>query len=169
MIVVELSDGTTRFLPGDADRTPPSIFSEPDSDPRESKQLLAEVRAAAKSIGGEVTHEHRIETHRDTVETPGVSRPTVPRVHRDYLNPGVTTHDLEQWKIVLSSSSVLVAFVTAGGAALLQWMKNRGSRSVRVRHGDVEITINGTDDLRRAVDAVNALQSDRSQAEPEVH
>jgi len=73
----------------------------------------------------------------------------------------------------------LVATFGAGGAAwmflqhckplLMQWLKNKQSRRITAKLGEIEITVNGSNDIERLLDALKQFQAVRVPSQADEH
>lgn len=125
-----------------------------DADPSQSVRLFSEIKSAAKAAGAKMAGGEEVRTERDELGRDGPFR-------ADYYDAGQDIVRIGEWAIAFGSSGALILFLRTSGTALVQWLKNRGSRSVTVKYGDIEVALRGSNDLEKALEAVEQL-NDRS-------
>ena len=117
----------------------------PDKDPKASSQLITKIKKEANKQDATISESY------DKIKG------------RELHFDGGTTWSIHQL--------LTLAFGTGGSAwvflkfvkpLILQWLKNRGGRSVMIKSGDHEIIVTGSNDIDKAVAALKALEANSS-------
>ncbi len=115
---------------------------------------------------------------------PGESRQLLDRIHSEALRVGLKARTTETRRArninrfdFGTHTNIVATLVAAGGGALVallkgtrpllvQWLKNRSSRSVTIKRGDTTIHIAGDSNIAEAVKALEHLETTRPAATP---
>jgi hypothetical protein len=115
----------------------------PDSDPALSERLMRPIKQACAH--------HSVNVKQDTQR--------FELNHRRYFIGLPDVDIVTTLAASASAATVMVALIRATGPVLLQWMKNRGNRRVRVRVNNRQVEIHGTKDLEAAMKALANFES----------
>jgi hypothetical protein len=159
LLQVDLMDENTVHMGMDRSTGEP-VHTEsrgPDANADESVQLRGRIEAEAQSAGG-------------TVERESITRheggPGGGSARRNYFDGGFDTTMIEHCALMFGSGGAGIVFLKTAGPALVQWLKNRGSRSVRIKYGDAEVSLTGTNDISTAIEAIEKLAAAPSGGDP---
>lgn len=114
----------------------------PDLNPHQSRRLLSDLTLRALEFLGSARSETGMHRHR----------------HIARLDAG-TVVSVVNVLTFSGASTVAVIFLMASRQWILQWLKNQASRSVYVKWGNEEIRITGTNDLEKALMALQSLET----------
>ncbi|MEX2672864.1 MAG: hypothetical protein WD294_12235 [Phycisphaeraceae bacterium] len=89
------------------------------------------------------------------------------RGNAKHYDGGITQDVVTTLAVTFSASGGALIFFKFGKDLLLQWMKNMSSRSVRLKMGDKEIEIKGTNDVEKAMKLLDELDRRTSHADDE--
>lgn len=114
----------------------------PDRDPIGSKRLLASIKKRCAEMSVTVKEEEErldLDPHKYFVGIPEADI--------------VTTIAASA-----ASATVMTMLLRTIKATIEQWLKNRGSRRVRLRIGDLQVEIQGKNDIATAIKALQSLE-----------
>ena len=117
-------------------------YLEKDRNERSSRRQLALIREACASMSLVVEEDTR-RFERDT---------------KRYLTGASVVDIINTFSASTASATAMVVLLRAIGASLQQWLKNKATRSVRLRIGDKSVEIKGTRDVSAAVKALRSLE-----------
>ena len=130
-------------------------YEPPDRDYAQSKHLEKQITALALEHGAswsEDTHE-KLDWKRRLQDDPNAHK-------KGYLFGDLAIHD----HLV---RNVVYLVPIGGGAAvlikavkdlLLQWLKNKGTRTIQIQKGDVSVSVTGENDFQKALEMVERLK-----------
>ncbi len=80
------------------------------------------------------------------------------RQQRHHFDGGVDKTAIETAMLIFSTIGGATAFFNLGKDLLLKWMENKTSKSIRLKAGDLEVEIKGSDDIDRAIEILEKLR-----------
>ncbi|HEX8148008.1 MAG TPA: hypothetical protein VF591_12580 [Pyrinomonadaceae bacterium] len=115
-----------------------------DVDPRTSSSLKEKIKKAAKK-------EHAIFSEKaDSYRRTGVHS----------VDGGHTLVSWETLNIIFGTTGAAFGFLRFVKPIILEWIKNSSNRSVTIKKGDLEIRISGTNDIDKALKAIQELKGE---------
>ena len=114
----------------------------PDDDLAQSQQLTTEMEKVARNNDGEIRHDSERLDDSDIRFLEGITPATI----------------IDTITILFGTGGAAYAFIETVRPIVIQWMKNRSSRSVTVKKGNLEIKIEGSGDLDKAVKALKVIE-----------
>lgn len=137
----EMSETTHGFDPRRGEPTTTHAFS--DNDPLESEALLSEIVGWAENNNIEVSK--KADSHVDDREK--------------HFGGALTTIVFAKVLMSVGAAGAGIAFLNATRDLAVQWMKNRGGRSISITDSTGKsVSISGDDDFEKALKILNELQ-----------
>jgi hypothetical protein len=121
----------------------------PDTNMSQSGEYRNKIERLAAKHSGTVVHDCGRKSH---------TRAN-PSERRHFYGGGF----IEYWDNVqaaFTTTAATVAFLGAAKAFLLQWLKNKASRSATFKMGDWEISVKGTDDISQILKKLTSFYPD---------
>lgn len=112
----------------------------------ESSKIISSLKEKVTLEEGSVDEEKRIE------EQLKKNRP----VHFD---GGITEYITDNLIISFTAAGGATALLKFGKDVFIQWMKNRGGRSIKIKVGEFEVEIKGTNDIKKAMDVIEKIKT----------
>jgi len=142
---------TDVFRPSEIAR---ATYGPPDQNPVQSQEFERQINEIAATQGAIRSHkfDERLDPHRDKI--------------RNAKSTDAFIFDTE-WLNDVTIRTVEYVIATGAGAgllkltrdAILQWLKNKGGRIVRIKRGDLSIEVKGDGDIERAIAAMKTIPS----------
>ena len=144
-VVLLLSDDYEYHVPMRAVREIPLTSEWPeDENPAQSRSNLDQLKNLALQNGASL--EHKKEDRE-------------PFAKKDHFDSGYDILRAVEWAFTFVAGGGAVGVLAAAKPYILGWLTNRTGRSVKIKRGDVEIEIKGTDDLEKAIAALEKLEA----------
>ncbi len=146
------------WRPFESESRKPS-YEPPDLHWAQSRHLEEQIAALALEHGASFSEDihERLDSKRELV--------TGPEAHRKaYLFEDLTLHDVLvrniQYVLGIGGGTLLLK---SAKDLLLQWLKNKSTREIRIKKGEISICIRGESDLQKALQAVERLNKEASE------
>ncbi|WNJ17863.1 effector-associated constant component EACC1 [Pontibacter sp. G13] len=70
---------------------------------------------------------------------------------------GMDTNVLQTLSIIFGSGGLALAYLAALKPLIVEWLKNRNGRTMRIKKGEVEIELKGLQDFEEAITVLKRL------------
>ncbi len=135
-----LADEGARYIATERSAGPP------DSDVSQSIEYRGRIEELAEKHSGSVTYDRGRKSH---------TRAN-PLEKRHFCGGGFIQH-WDNVQAAFTTTAAAVAFLGAAKVLLLQWLKNKGSRSATFKMGDWKVSIKGSHDITQIIERITVL------------
>lgn len=144
-IVFQLTESYTKHMGMDRKTGDPIHWTDRnDRDPQKSSQMLKNLKEIAVKEGAVEDSEFGSYDH-------GMR----------HYDGGITQSIWQTTVLDFGAVGGATAFFMLGKEMLLKWMDNMGGRSVKLKAGDIEVEIKGTNDIDKAFETLERLREFR--------
>jgi len=126
-----------------------------DINSEQSTVIAGLIETEARKNSGVVKRESGQKGHY-TTDRLDRTRRGLPHVSKHFYGGGFIEH-WEHIQTAFATTAAAGAFLGAAKGWLLQWLKNKGNRSVKFKKGDLEIQVHGTDDIARILKTIEPV------------